>query len=68
MALDLLVTLPHVFAVLMVVFWLLRVRRSGGPDPGAGEDGSGGGRSRRPMPQRPRLGAGGGRGDLARSA
>jgi hypothetical protein len=63
--LDVIVIIPHVLAVLVVVSWLLYVRRFKGADTRAGEDGSGGKRTRPPIPQLPLIGR---RDDLARSA
>jgi hypothetical protein len=66
--LDLIVIIPHVLAVLVVVSWLLHARRFKEADTKAGEDGSGGKRTRPPIPQLPLIGGQGTRGDLARSA
>jgi hypothetical protein len=65
--LDLIVTLPHLFAVLVVVGWLLHARRTRQDHPGDGGDGSGGTPKPQQNPQGPLIG--GRRGDdLARSA
>jgi hypothetical protein len=66
--LDLIVIIPHVLAVLVVVGWLLRARRFNEADTKAGEDGSGGKRTRPPSPQLPTIGRQGTSDDLARSA
>jgi hypothetical protein len=64
---DLIVTLPHVFAVLVVVGWFVRVRRTREADPGDDSDRSGGIRTLPPRPHLPLTGRRR-RDDLARSA
>jgi hypothetical protein len=64
---DLIVTLPHVFAVLVVIGWFVHARRARDVDPRDGGEGSGGARNLPPQPQLPLID--GHRGDdLARSA
>jgi hypothetical protein len=65
--LDVIVIVPHVVAVIVVVAWLLHLRRFGEADPSAGTDESGGRRTQPPTPQLPLIGHGR-RDDLARSA
>jgi hypothetical protein len=65
--LDLIVTLPHLFAVLVVVGWIFYARRTRQGDSADGGDGSGGAPISPQNPQRPLID--GRRGDdLARSA
>jgi hypothetical protein len=64
---DLIVTLPHVFAVLVVIGWFVYVRRTREADAGDGSDRSGGIRNSPQHPQVPLIG-GQRRDDLARSA
>ena len=66
--LDVIVIIPHVLAVLVAVSWLLHARRLKEADTRAGEDGSGGKRTRAPIPQLPLIGQQGRRDDLARAA
>jgi hypothetical protein len=64
---DLLVTLPHVVAVLIVVGWFLSARRERRAEPDGTGDGDGGNRTPPPDPRLPLVG-GGRHDDLARSA
>jgi hypothetical protein len=67
--LDLIVTLPHLIAVFVVIGWLIYGRRLNESEPSGGrEDGSGGKRTRPPIPQLPITSLRGRRDDLARSA
>jgi hypothetical protein len=67
MTTDLIVTLPHVFAVLVVVGWFLYARRARNVDSPDGSEGSGGTRNLPPQPQLPLI-DGHRRDNLARSA
>jgi hypothetical protein len=64
---DLIVTLPHVFAVLVLIGWFVHARRSRETDPGDGDDRSGGSRNLPRDPQLPLIGERRSD-DLARSA
>ncbi len=64
---DLLVTLPHVFAVLIVVGWFVYARRDRRAESGDAGDGEGGARIPSSGPCVPLVGEGR-REDLARSA
>jgi len=65
--LDLIVTVPHLIALVVVVSWLLKARRLEEDDPSSGADESGGKHTEPPIPQLPLIGQGR-HDDLARSA